>query len=76
MEEWKEYKLNDICTVVSSKRIFAEQYVNEGIPFYRQKEMNALMENSELCSKMNLFFHFSEEYLPTELSVKWRLHLT
>lgn len=35
-----EYKaLGEIATVTSSKRIFAEQYVNDGIPFYRQKEI-------------------------------------
>lgn len=39
METWKEYRLGDVCTITSSKRIFAEQYVSEGIPFYRQKEI-------------------------------------
>ena len=39
MEEWKEYKLGDICTISSSKRIFAEEYVSSGIPFYRGKEI-------------------------------------
>lgn len=35
-----EYKaLGEIATITSSKRIFAEQYVPEGIPFYRQKEI-------------------------------------
>ena len=39
MEEWKEYKLGDICNISSSKRIFAEEYVSSGIPFYRGKEI-------------------------------------
>ena len=35
-----EYKaIKEFCNVSSSKRIFAEQYVDEGIPFYRQKEI-------------------------------------
>ena len=35
-----EYKaLGEIATITSSKRIFAEQYVSEGVPFYRQKEI-------------------------------------
>lgn len=35
-----EYKaLGEIATITSSKRIFAEQYVSDGIPFYRQKEI-------------------------------------
>jgi len=39
MEEWKECKLGDICNISSSKRIFAEEYVSSGIPFYRGKEI-------------------------------------
>lgn len=35
----KEQKLGDLCTITSSKRIFANQYVNEGVPFYRSKEI-------------------------------------
>lgn len=35
-----EYKaIKEFCNVSSSKRIFASQYVDEGIPFYRQKEI-------------------------------------
>ena len=35
-----EYRaIKEFCNVSSSKRIFAEQYVDEGIPFYRQKEI-------------------------------------
>lgn len=36
---WDKVKLGDIATVSSSKRIFARQYVDTGIPFYRQKEI-------------------------------------
>ena len=32
-------KIGDFCNVSSSKRVFASQYVNYGIPFYRQKEI-------------------------------------
>ena len=39
MEEWKECKLGDVCIISSSKRIFAEEYVTSGIPFYRGKEI-------------------------------------
>ena len=31
--------LGDICTISSSKRIFAKEYKSEGIPFYRGKEV-------------------------------------
>ena len=32
-------KIGDMCSVSSSKRVFAKQYVDEGVPFYRQKEI-------------------------------------
>lgn len=38
-EEWKKVKLGEIATVTSSKRVFANQYAEKGIPFYRQKEI-------------------------------------
>ena len=31
--------IGDLCNVSSSKRVFARQYVDDGIPFYRQKEI-------------------------------------
>ena len=37
--EWKSIKLGDIVDISSSKRIFAKEYVSEGIPFYRGKEI-------------------------------------
>lgn len=48
-KEWKEYKIGTICEVLSSKRIFAADYVETGIPFYRSKEIiqKSLGENIE-----------------------------
>ena len=37
--EMKYIKIGDLCNVSSSKRVFARQYVDNGIPFYRQKEV-------------------------------------
>lgn len=37
--ELQYLKIGDLCNVSSSKRVFARQYVDEGIPFYRQKEI-------------------------------------
>ena len=34
---FEKIKLGDVSKVSSSKRIFAKQYVEKGIPFYRQK---------------------------------------
>ncbi len=37
--KFKTVKLGDICNISSSKRIFAKEYQNHGIPFYRGKEI-------------------------------------
>lgn len=34
-----EYKLKDLVNISSSKRIYYSEYQNEGIPFYRGKEI-------------------------------------
>ena len=36
---WEVKKLGEVCEVTSSKRIFADDYVEKGIPFYRSKEV-------------------------------------
>ena len=52
MEQWKEYRLGDLCTISSSKRIFAKEYVNEGIPFYRGKEIIQLHKGEEISDHL------------------------
>ena len=77
MKEWKEYKLNDICTVVSSKRIFAEQYVNEGIPFYRQKEIIELHSKQPISEPLYISNEvFSEMKKKTGVPKKGDILLT
>lgn len=39
MSEWQEVKLGELVDIGSSKRVFYEDYVNSGIPFYRSKEV-------------------------------------
>ena len=39
MEGWIEHRLGELCTITSSKRIFYDDYVSVGIPFYRSKEI-------------------------------------
>lgn len=41
-ETWAIKKLNSISKVTSSKRIYESDYVDEGIPFYRGKEITEL----------------------------------
>ncbi len=39
-EGWRVGKICDICNITSSKRIFESEYCDEGIPFYRGKEIS------------------------------------
>ena len=39
MSEWKEIEVGQFVDILSSKRIFAADYVPSGIPFYRSKEV-------------------------------------
>lgn len=50
-------KLGDICTITSSKRIFASDYVDVGIPFYRSKEIIEKNRGEEVSSPL----YISEE---------------
>lgn len=36
---WKRISIGKCCEVTSSKRIFLSEYVDQGIPFYRSKEI-------------------------------------
>lgn len=37
--EFRKARMADLCEITSSKRIFAADYVSEGVPFYRGKEI-------------------------------------
>lgn len=50
-------KLGDMCTITSSKRIFAADYVDVGIPFYRSKEIIEKNRGEEVSSPL----YISEE---------------
>lgn len=39
MAMWSAKRINEMCEITSSKRIFAADYVSEGVPFYRGKEI-------------------------------------
>ena len=36
---WPVKRMEDLCEITSSKRIFAADYVSEGVPFYRGREI-------------------------------------
>lgn len=52
MTEWKEYKLGEIAEITSSKRIFYSEYVPQGIPFYRSKEIIDLYNKRNVSSEL------------------------
>lgn len=45
---WKWMKLEEVAEITSSKRIFRNEYVSNGIPFYRTKEIKELSEGKSL----------------------------
>ncbi|MCW2119399.1 restriction endonuclease subunit S [Flavobacterium sp. 7A] len=47
-EGWEKGKLGQLLEVTSSKRIFLSDYVDEGIPFYRGKEIILKSKNEAL----------------------------
>ena len=54
---WQEKKIIDISEVTSSKRIYEKEYVKNGVPFYRGKEIS-LLKNKE---KIEEVIYISEE---------------
>ena len=45
-------KLGDVCTISSSKRIFAKEYQNVGIPFYRGKEIIEKNKGNDVTTEL------------------------
>ncbi len=52
MTVWKEYKLGEIAEITSSKRIFYSEYVPDGVPFYRSKEIIDLYNKRSVSSEL------------------------
>ncbi|HMQ70107.1 MAG TPA: N-6 DNA methylase [Ignavibacteria bacterium] len=51
-ESWEMVKLGEVCEITSSKRIFQNEYVNSGIPFYRTKEIVELNKGDEISLEL------------------------
>jgi type I restriction enzyme S subunit len=58
-KDWKWVELQDISEITSSRRIFQSDYVQEGVPFYRTKEIKELSEGKNI--KIELFIS-TEKY--------------
>lgn len=50
--KWEKVKLGNVCEVKSSKRIYQEEYVENGIPFYRTKEIVELNRNKNITTEL------------------------
>ena len=48
----KNSPLNNLCTVTSSNRIFADEYCENGIPFYRGKEVSELSRGENISTEL------------------------
>ena len=49
---WKEVELGEISEITSSKRIYENEYTNQGVPFYRSKEVIELSKGEELSIEL------------------------
>jgi len=54
MGEWKEIQLSDLVDIGSSKRIFYNEYVPNGIPFYRSKEVIEKHNGKEVSTELHI----------------------
>ena len=51
-ENVEQLKLDDIAEITSSKRIYKNEYVSSGIPFYRTKEIKELAHNKTISLEL------------------------
>jgi type I restriction enzyme, S subunit len=65
-EYWEVSRIEDFCDVTSSKRVFLKDYVNEGVPFFRSKEIIELSKghsiSTELYISNNLYDEIKSKY--------------
>lgn len=59
-EGWVWCRLGNAVTIKSSKRIYESDYVREGIPFYRSKEIGDLSRGESITTK---FYITAEKYM-------------
>ena len=50
--DWPMVELGEVTTVTSSKRIFQNDYVNSGVPFYRTKEIVELSHEKPISLEL------------------------
>lgn len=64
--DWTSKKLGDISIMTSSKRVYLEDYVKAGIPFFRGKEITELKNNKQPSDVLFItekrYYEFKEKY--------------
>jgi len=50
MTAWPTRRINELCEVTSSKRIYANELVSSGVPFFRSKEIIERLNGQETHS--------------------------
>ncbi|WP_318472376.1 restriction endonuclease subunit S [Photobacterium leiognathi] len=56
-EGWEVSQLENLVDIASSKRVFAKEYLEEGVPFYRGKEITELSKGNSVTPEI----YISEE---------------
>lgn len=51
-KDWESDVLSELGTITSSKRIYKNEYVNGGVPFYRTKEIKELANNLDISLEL------------------------
>lgn len=52
MSEFKTYTIEQLCIVGSSKRVHLSDYVQQGVPFYRSKEVIELSSGKNISEQL------------------------
>jgi len=64
--EWQIKKLGELFDITSSKRVFKSEWKNDGVPFYRAREIVKLANqgfvNNELYISEEMFREYSTKY--------------
>ena len=65
-KRWDVIELGNLTGIGSSKRIFEKEYVSEGIPFYRTKEIVELSKGNPISTELYItekrFLEIKEQY--------------
>ena len=64
--DWRHVKLGDLYTITSSKRVFQDEWTDNGVPFYRAREIVKLSENGfvedDLFISRKMFGEYKSKY--------------